>query len=590
MVTKQELANAKIDAKDLGDAVNEKKTVTPRYGTPFKTVPLVIEELNTKANEVIAQGFYKGFATEAVLLAAKPTVSEMRARADDTRKIWRWNRTSAEGVAPVTGTWIDTGLSELDQAKNYLKNQLIESENEPLFEFADKDDHLVLAILNNGHLKILGLDETLQEHLSIREKMSNYENNSDDLRIDLDSEGNIFQKIDKDGKLWICGLEKDVASAINEKGSGIDVLDTSNLVNYAYRDTFIPKAERLLSFFRNTQNSGLLAPVPLHTCAQNFSISTSWLSGAVISEWGNYIPIKTPYGDDRGVVHPQILEVPNKFMGYRYILTLTGYTNGSTKEENPFLVGSNDLHNFELLTDIIDVPDSFTWEYGTVACSDPFTFYDIKTGELVVLYRFYWSVSDSANANKYKEIIYCKRTKDGKTWSEREVFHEPPSTSMFMSPAVLFDAKTETYHMYGVAYSADGTKRVIRHLSSKTCKNDWVEIGDIPSPVGTAIWHVDLKHVGDKQICVFQNRLGNTSIGFRTGISSNFHDFEWQSDWWNPQTYGVYKASFLPQFNAQNQMRLVYFWTTNQTPVDTNLKYKLFIQPTPYINVNFMET
>ncbi len=116
MVTKQELANAKIDAKDLGEAVNEKKTVTPRYGTPFKTVPLVIEELNTKANEVIAQGFYKGFATEALLLAAKPTVSEMRARADNTRKIWRWNRTSAEGVTPITGTWIDTGLSDLDQS------------------------------------------------------------------------------------------------------------------------------------------------------------------------------------------------------------------------------------------------------------------------------------------------------------------------------------------------------------------------------------------------------------------------------------------------------------------------------------------
>ena len=119
MVTKKELANAKIDAKDLGDAINEKKTVTPRYGAPFKTIPLVIEELNTKANEVIAQGFYKGFATEALLLAAKPTVAEMRARADNTRKIWRWNRTSAEGVVPVTGVWTDTGLSDLDQAKGY---------------------------------------------------------------------------------------------------------------------------------------------------------------------------------------------------------------------------------------------------------------------------------------------------------------------------------------------------------------------------------------------------------------------------------------------------------------------------------------
>lgn len=130
MVTKQELANAKIDAKDLGDAINEKKTVTPRYGTPFKTVPLVIEELNTKANEVIAQGFYKGFATEALLLAAKPTVAEMRARADDTRKIWRWNRTSGEGVVPVTGTWTDTGLSDVDQAKDFANaNPLFKSKS-----------------------------------------------------------------------------------------------------------------------------------------------------------------------------------------------------------------------------------------------------------------------------------------------------------------------------------------------------------------------------------------------------------------------------------------------------------------------------
>ena len=81
-----------------------------------------LNQFQAQANEVIAQGFYKGFATEALLLAAKPTVSEMRARADNTRKIWRWNRTSGEGVVPVTGTWTDTGLSDVDQAKKVLLN------------------------------------------------------------------------------------------------------------------------------------------------------------------------------------------------------------------------------------------------------------------------------------------------------------------------------------------------------------------------------------------------------------------------------------------------------------------------------------
>ncbi|MCU4419885.1 CotH kinase family protein [Acinetobacter lwoffii] len=117
MVTKQELEAAKIDVKHAGEAVNTKKVITPRYGAPFKSLPLVAAEAQAKADEVVAQGFYRGYTTEALLLAAKPAVAEMRARADDTRKIYRWNRTSSEGVTPITGTWTDTGLSELDLAK-----------------------------------------------------------------------------------------------------------------------------------------------------------------------------------------------------------------------------------------------------------------------------------------------------------------------------------------------------------------------------------------------------------------------------------------------------------------------------------------
>lgn len=116
IVTIQKLEGADVDVKSIGEAANEKKIVNPRYGAPYKSVPLVVEDLQAKADQVIAQGFYTGYSTEALLLAAKPEVAEMRARADDTRKIWRWNRTSAEGVVPVTGTWTDTGPSDVDKA------------------------------------------------------------------------------------------------------------------------------------------------------------------------------------------------------------------------------------------------------------------------------------------------------------------------------------------------------------------------------------------------------------------------------------------------------------------------------------------
>ena len=153
MVTKQELEAAKIDVKNAGEAVNTKKVITPRYGAAFKSLPLVSAEAQAKADEIVAQGFYRGYATEALLLAVKPTVSEMRARADDTRKIWRWNRTSAEGVTPVTGTWTDTGLSDKDvaatdattkanaaeaNAKNFT-NSLINNSQDILYTLIDAD-------------------------------------------------------------------------------------------------------------------------------------------------------------------------------------------------------------------------------------------------------------------------------------------------------------------------------------------------------------------------------------------------------------------------------------------------------------------
>jgi hypothetical protein len=56
MVTKQELEAAKIDVKNAGEAVNEKKIVNPRYGAPFKSFPLELEHLGKAINVALAAG------------------------------------------------------------------------------------------------------------------------------------------------------------------------------------------------------------------------------------------------------------------------------------------------------------------------------------------------------------------------------------------------------------------------------------------------------------------------------------------------------------------------------------------------------
>lgn len=576
IVTRTELEDAKVDCKDLGDTLNTKKVINPRWGEAFYSLPLAIQK-------IMETGGFEPFLTEAKLLSSVPTISPKAAKALDTKKIWYWGKAEGETV----DSWHDTGLSELDQSRELIQQLASEvqkllfssTSNNALFDFADQAGAVVFQITLDGKLRVVDLDDDLVSYLN-----RSFTFNSDDyLFILLDSDKNKIAYIDRESKLFIVGLDTDVATAINSKSeSGLVTEDTSNLSRYSYRDTFVPKAQNLLNFYRNNQNVGLLAPVPLHSFEQNFSISDTWLDQAKITDWGNYHPIKTPYGDDRGVVHPQILEFPNGFMGYRYLVTITGYTNGSLAEENPFLLGSNDLQSFELLTGLIDEPDSYTWEHGTVYNSDCFTFYDIKTGELCVVFRTYWADTDGIAPNESYEKLFIRRTKDGKTWSGREVLNDK---FPLVAPAIIYDAKTETYHLYGVDNG-------IRHYTSKTAKNDWVFVGVITAPADKAPWHVDIKWVGDKQVIVVHDRIwspASKNRGFFLGIASDFHNFSWASDFWNTDTRGVYKATFLPQFNDQNQLRLMCLWTSDSSNTDINLRYKLFVQPTPYLNVDFVE-
>lgn len=471
-----------------------------------------------------------------------------------------------------------------------LFEKIYQRDSENIFELLDRDGNIILTLNNESKLFIPMLSDDIATEINrTKDYVQQTTAIDDDQRLFTlaDIDGNIILYIDSSSKLYIAGIEGDVATAINNKAeNGLSILDTSNLASYSYRDTFVPKAQNLLNFFRNNHNTGLLAPVPLQSFEQNFSIGTDWINQANIAEWGDYIPVKTPYGNNRGVVHPQILEFPNKFMGCRYILAITGYTNGDVKEENPFLLGSNDLQSFDLLTPVLDEPESYTWEKGVVYNSDPFMFYDIKTGELCLIFREYWADTSNVWPRQTHEFLYIRRTKDGKSWSERELMWGDQSGTL-MSPAVIYDVKTETYHLYA-AGASNGSAYGLIHLTSKTLKNDWEVVGLITPPANSSVWHIDVKIIGDKQVLTFQNRVVNTSIGFKTGIASDFHNFTWADNWWNPPTYEVYKASFLPQFNDQNEMRLVYVWTTNHTPAPP-LNYKLFVQPTPFLNVDFLE-
>lgn len=110
----EKFANLERDIDDTGKAINIKAIITPRYGDPFNSIPLVSEIL-------MENGGYEPFSTEAKLLASTPLLPKRAAKALDTKKIWIW-----EVRPPQTKpTWYDTGLSELDIAKNNTSEALL---------------------------------------------------------------------------------------------------------------------------------------------------------------------------------------------------------------------------------------------------------------------------------------------------------------------------------------------------------------------------------------------------------------------------------------------------------------------------------
>ena len=53
----------------------------------------------------------------------------------------------------------------------------------------------------------------------------------------------------------------------------------------------------------------------------------------------DHIVIDTPYRADDGVVHPNLIHVPRKFLGYDYLLAITPYTDMNDQKKTHAFMG-----------------------------------------------------------------------------------------------------------------------------------------------------------------------------------------------------------------------------------------------------------
>lgn len=112
IITRQELVDAKVDAKDLGECVhgNETGVVTPRLGEPYPTLPKAIEKVENIGGLISAP-------TLTALQAITPTYNYQLGRDDSTGNEYRWN------PAATPPQWVATGRNNKTDSENYTDSR-----------------------------------------------------------------------------------------------------------------------------------------------------------------------------------------------------------------------------------------------------------------------------------------------------------------------------------------------------------------------------------------------------------------------------------------------------------------------------------
>lgn len=111
-LTPEDFENVERDIDDTGKAINTKGIITPRYGDPFKSVPMVVEEIENKGGLISA-------ASLSALQAITPTYNHQVGRDDSTGNEYRWNP-----AASPTPQWEPTGRNFIQDSINYTNAAL----------------------------------------------------------------------------------------------------------------------------------------------------------------------------------------------------------------------------------------------------------------------------------------------------------------------------------------------------------------------------------------------------------------------------------------------------------------------------------
>jgi len=145
------------------------------------------------------------------------------------------------------------------------------------------------------------------------------------------------------------------------------------------------------------------------------------------------LELTSAYGDNEGY-HPKVISFDKPWNGYYYWIAFTPYPKADQGKENPHILASNDLIDWEepkgYDNPLEPQPDE---DSKNIYNSDTHLTYNEKENRLECFWRY-------VNNKDMSVIIYMKYTYDRVNWSDKEVFLEGNRRKVdYLSPVVMVE-------------------------------------------------------------------------------------------------------------------------------------------------------
>lgn len=552
-LTIQGMIDANVDVNTIEQAANEDMIVTARNGREFASVPMA-------SRIILEQGTIDATleTTKAALDADTVLVDgdfalvyndddvDLNGYYQKQSGVWEYlpyniqrqalNQIEQAKQAAIDAAAIDAqDKSDASKAYTDIKtSNIVANDSKPIRQDVDAEFNIVNQIDADGGLRVVGLDDTVQNEIKNVKEVANLTSNiSSFTHTFTDDNDQVLTAIGKDGGIYGTGSSVSIQEHIGLHGRELSEK------TYTAKDLFTPDVDRYVTNMVATHQQ--YAPMPFGMLPQNYTVPNSIVSNLTLSNPTDFIPIDTPYGINDKVVHPYIAEIKGGFRGYRYIMCITPYTAESN--ENPVIYGANDFKNWEMLTGFeqplaLPEPNRFLSDNGL--CYNP------NTGELVC----YWRNSEQLTSED--SVLYYRSTRDGIKWTEAKVMLSADPSSLHISPSVVFNPIDGLFHLWAI--EGGGT---LRHYTASDLDDNWTQVS---SQLLAGLWHCEAKWVGDKYMLLVN--VSGTRSNFYFAISSDGNTWTEGADMLTPDPDHVYKASFLPKIVGET-IAFDVFYTTN---------------------------